>query len=64
MGKPLSALKLELTFKTSAIVLQGSLTSVSPGQLPAHSCFGPSVNFGAATMENGFQVTVLDLEAL
>ena len=30
----------------------------------AHSCFSRSVNCGAATMKNGFQVTVLDLEAL
>ena len=30
----------------------------------AHSCFSRSMNCGAATMGNGFQVTVLDSEAL
>ena len=29
-----------------------------------HSCFSRSVNCGAATMENGCQVTILDSEAL
>ena len=33
-------------------------------QFPVHSCFSRSVNCGAATMENDFQVTVLDSEAL
>ena len=32
--------------------------------LGAHICFSRSVNCGDATMENGFQVTILDLEAL
>ena len=32
--------------------------------IAVHSCFSRSVNCGAATMENGFQVTVLDSEAL
>ena len=31
------------------------------GQFQAHSCFSCSVNCGAATRENGFQVTVLNL---
>ena len=29
-----------------------------------HSCFSHSVKCGGSTMENGFQVTILDLEAL
>ena len=33
-------------------------------QETVQSCFSRSVNFGAATMENGFQVTILDSEAL
>ena len=32
--------------------------------LLVHSCFSCLVNCGAATMKNGFQVTVLDSEAL
>jgi hypothetical protein len=32
--------------------------------LSAHSCSSRLVICGAATMENGFQVTILDLEAL
>ena len=31
---------------------------------PVHSCFSQSVNCGAAKIENCFQVTVLDSEAL
>ena len=30
----------------------------------SHSCFSRLVNCGAATMENDFQVTILDSEAL
>ena len=33
-------------------------------QPSAHSCFSRTVNCGAATMKNGFQVTVFDSEGL